>query len=84
MTPSPGSLYQLESVQHRYGARMVLDIDRLDIRRGETLAIIGPSGSGKSTLLRLLQFLERPSAGRIAFDGQDDRRRRRRWMCAAG
>ncbi len=63
-------IFRLRSIQHRYGARLVLDIDRLDIRRGEALAIVGPSGSGKSTLLRLLQFIERPSAGRIVFDGQ--------------
>jgi tungstate transport system ATP-binding protein len=63
-------IYQLHSIQHRYGARLVLDLKTLEIRRGETLAIIGPSGSGKSTLLRLLQFIERPSAGRIVFDGQ--------------
>jgi tungstate transport system ATP-binding protein len=62
------SLYRLESIQHRYGERVVLDIDRLDVRRGETLAVIGPSGSGKSTLLRLLQFLERPTEGRLWFD----------------
>jgi tungstate transport system ATP-binding protein len=65
-TASP--LYRLESVQHRYGGRVVLDIESLEIRRGETLAVIGPSGSGKSTLLRLLQFLERPTAGRLWFD----------------
>jgi tungstate transport system ATP-binding protein len=63
-------LYRLESIRHRYGDRAVLDIERLDIARGETLAVIGPSGSGKSTLLRLLQFLERPSEGRLSFDGQ--------------
>jgi tungstate transport system ATP-binding protein len=40
------------------------------VMRGEMLAIIGPSGCGKTTLLRLLQFLERPSAGRLVFDGQ--------------
>ncbi len=64
------ALYRLESVKQRYAGRTVLDIDRLEIRRGETLAVIGPSGAGKSTLLRLLQFLERPSAGRLWFDGQ--------------
>jgi tungstate transport system ATP-binding protein len=69
MTTAP-ALYRLEAVQQRYGGRVVLDVDRLEIRRGETLAIIGPSGSGKSTLLRLLQFLERPSAGRVWFDGR--------------
>ncbi|HLF29072.1 MAG TPA: ATP-binding cassette domain-containing protein [Anaerolineae bacterium] len=63
-------LYQLNSLQQRYGARLVLDLDRLDVQRGETLAMIGPSGSGKSTLLRLLQFSERPSAGQLIFDGQ--------------
>jgi tungstate transport system ATP-binding protein len=63
-------LYRLESVCHRYGDRVVLDIDRLDVRRGETLAIVGPSGCGKSTLLRLLQFLERPTSGRVRFEGQ--------------
>jgi tungstate transport system ATP-binding protein len=69
MTPGD-ALYRLESVGHRYGDRVVLDIDRLDVRRGETLAIVGPSGCGKSTLLRLLQFLERPTSGCVWFDGQ--------------
>jgi len=68
MTAQP-AVYRLESIRHRYAERVVLDIDRLEVGRGETLAIIGPSGSGKSTLLRLLQFLERPTAGRLWFDG---------------
>lgn len=63
-------MYALESIQHFYGSRLVLDIDHLEVRRGETLAIVGPSGSGKSTLLRLMQFIERPGRGRIVFDGQ--------------
>ena len=62
-------LYRFEGVQQRYGTRTVLELPRLDIRRGETLAVIGPSGSGKSTLLRLLQFLETPTEGVIEFDG---------------
>ncbi len=66
-------IFRLDGVQHQYGPRVVLDIDRLDIRRGEALAIIGPSGAGKSTLLRLLQFLEAPSRGRIEFGGREVR-----------
>jgi len=70
MTKSP-LVYRLEAVQHRYAERVVLDIDALEVRAGETLAVIGPSGSGKSTLLRLLQFLERPSSGRLWFEGRE-------------
>src|SRR3972149_4379121 len=63
-------MYGLDSIQRRYGGRPVLDIEHLEVGRGEILAIVGPSGSGKSTLLRLMQFLERPSSGRIVFDGR--------------
>lgn len=62
-------LYRLESVRHRYGSRLVLDVPALEVREGETLAVLGPSGAGKTTLLRLLQFLESPSSGELLFDG---------------
>jgi putative ABC transport system ATP-binding protein len=41
----------------------------LEIKRGETAAIVGASGSGKSTLLGLLAGLDAPSSGEIALDG---------------
>lgn len=63
-------LYRLESVEHRYGDRRVLQIDRLDILEGQIFCLIGPSGAGKSTVLRLLQFLERPTAGQVVFEGR--------------
>ncbi len=64
------AIYRLESVRHCYGSRVVLDIDRLEVRQGETLAVIGPSGCGKSTLLRLLNFIELPTSGTLWFDGR--------------
>ncbi len=43
----------------------------LDIRRGETLAVVGASGVGKSTLLHILGTLERPTAGQVWWEGQE-------------
>ena len=43
----------------------------LAVAGGEFLAITGPSGSGKTTLLNLVALLDRPSAGRILFEGRD-------------
>src|SRR5690606_28700230 len=45
----------------------------LQVRPGETLAIVGESGAGKSTLGRLLNRLEDPDGGSVIFDGVDVR-----------
>jgi peptide/nickel transport system ATP-binding protein len=42
-----------------------------ELQAGRSLGIVGESGSGKSTLARLVMALERPSAGRVLFDGVD-------------
>jgi len=43
----------------------------LEVRAGESVAVIGKSGVGKSTLLHLLGTLDQPTAGRVLFDGVD-------------
>jgi tungstate transport system ATP-binding protein len=64
---APESLYALRGVAKEYGQRQVLQVEALDLYRGEVFALVGPSGAGKSTLLRLLNLLEPPSAGRLRF-----------------
>ena len=43
----------------------------LELRRGESVAIVGPSGSGKSTLLNLLNGLQRPDSGQLRVFDRD-------------
>jgi ABC-type branched-subunit amino acid transport system ATPase component len=66
---------QVESVDFSYGRLQVLFGVSLQVEAGETLALLGTNGAGKSTLLRLISGLDRPSAGRITFNGRDVTRR---------
>ena len=43
----------------------------ITINKGDVVCVIGPSGSGKSTFLRCLNMLEKPTSGKIIFDGED-------------
>lgn len=61
--------YRLEGVTKVYDGKQILNIRELDFKTGEIFGLVGPSGAGKSTLLRLLNFLEKPSSGRIKYNG---------------
>jgi heme exporter protein A len=53
----------LRGVGRDYGDRAALGEVEIELRAGQTLAVLGPNGSGKTTLLRLLAGLLRPSRG---------------------
>jgi oligopeptide/dipeptide ABC transporter ATP-binding protein len=57
--------------RRQIGSVRAVDTVSFDLRRGETLGIVGESGCGKSTVARLLVGLERPSSGRIQYKGED-------------
>lgn len=52
----------------------------LDIRQGESVAIIGKSGSGKSTLMHLLALLDKPTKGSIELDGENTSKLRQKQL----
>jgi polar amino acid transport system ATP-binding protein len=56
-------------VHKRFGRLEVLKGVSIELRRGETVCIIGPSGSGKSTFLRCINHLEKVDSGRIEVSG---------------
>lgn len=62
---------RLENVAKLHGQVAALKSVDLEIQPGEFFALLGPSGSGKSTTLRLLAGLDKPTRGRIFFDGAD-------------
>ncbi len=76
MSGDPAVLLRLEGLKRHFavGGRQVLkavDGVSLEIERGRTLAIVGESGCGKSTLAKMVLRLEKPTAGRILFEGND-------------
>jgi putative ABC transport system ATP-binding protein len=67
----PDTVVRLTDVRKDFGDYTALDGVSLEIRGGESVAVMGPSGSGKSTLLNLVSGLDRPSAGSVVVGGED-------------
>jgi peptide/nickel transport system ATP-binding protein len=82
-TDGTGNLVTLENLRVWFPIKSGLILDRhvgdiravddvsLEIKRGETLGLVGESGWGKSTVGRTILRLYKPTSGRIVFDGRD-------------
>lgn len=70
-TGARGAGLVAEGVTKAYRGRTVVDVERLELAPGRTLALLGPSGSGKSTLLSIMGLLVKADAGRVLLDGRE-------------
>jgi len=64
-----GGVLRVRELVKSYGPVPVIDGVDLDVRPGETCALLGPSGCGKSTLLRVFAGFEEPDDGTVDLDG---------------
>jgi phospholipid/cholesterol/gamma-HCH transport system ATP-binding protein len=71
-------MIELRGVHKRFGKQVVLDGVDLDVREGETMALLGPSGTGKSVLLKHIIGLIHPDRGTIIVDDREVGSLRRR------
>ena len=79
-------LLRVSQIESCYGRIKALKGISLEVRRGETVALVGANGAGKTTFLRTLSGVQPMSAGSIHFDGEDISRlrsdlRMRRGIC---
>jgi phospholipid/cholesterol/gamma-HCH transport system ATP-binding protein len=65
------SIIEIKDLHKSFNSFNVLQGVDLDIKRGETITILGGSGTGKSVLLKLIAGLEKPEQGAIRIDNRD-------------
>jgi phospholipid/cholesterol/gamma-HCH transport system ATP-binding protein len=71
VTHAANALIRYQGIHKAFGRKVIFDDLALEVRRGETLTVIGGSGSGKSVLLKCLIGLVYPDQGSIFLEGTD-------------
>lgn len=68
---SPNPLLQLSAVRKAFGGLTAVSDVTLPFDSGEIIGVIGPNGAGKTTHFNLIAGKDRPTSGKIHFDGRD-------------
>lgn len=65
------TIIEIDHLKKSFGENEVLKDINVSVEKGEVVTIIGSSGSGKSTLLRCINLLEKPTDGKIIYNGEN-------------
>ena len=64
-------MLEVKNLKKSFDNNKVLKGIDFKVNKGDIVAVIGPSGCGKSTFLRCLNMIERPTGGKVIFEGYD-------------
>jgi branched-chain amino acid transport system ATP-binding protein len=78
------ALLEVRGLTKRFGGLAAVSGVGFDVEAGEIVGLIGPNGAGKTTLFHLVTGFQRPTAGRVRFDGVDVTGLRPHAVCRLG
>lgn len=65
------TMIEIQQLKKAFEDNVILENISEKVNKGQVICVIGPSGAGKSTFLRCLNLLEKPTSGKILFEGTD-------------
>ncbi len=66
-----GVILEVKNLTKKFGGLTAVNDFSFEIKRGDFVGLIGPNGAGKTTVFNLISGFEKPSSGKIRFDGID-------------
>jgi ABC-2 type transport system ATP-binding protein len=63
-------MIEIQNIKKTYNGVLVVDVPRLEIKKGESIGLVGNNGAGKTTLFRIMLDLIRPDQGEVISNGE--------------